>query len=83
MLLEVKKGESAIDNGSKLKFNALMLIIVSPKAFAKTVMSNNPGLVDFAIKLVNSIHRGYYTVVRGYEFYFRVAKQYFTNECSK
>ena len=26
------------------------------------------------------IHRGYYTVARRYEFYFRVAKQYFTNE---
>ena len=25
--------------------------------------------------------RGYYTVARRYEFYFRVAKQYFTNEC--
>ena len=24
------------------------------------------------------IHRGYYTVARRYEFYFRVAKQYFT-----
>jgi len=47
MLLEVKKGENAIiDNGSKLKFNALMLILVTPEALA---------LVDFAIKLVNSI----------------------------
>ena len=26
---------------------------------------------------------GYYTVARGYEFYFRVAKQYFTNERSE
>ena len=26
------------------------------------------------------INRGYYTVARRYEFYFRVAKQYFTNE---
>ena len=26
------------------------------------------------------IYRGYYTVARRYEFYFRVAKQYFTNE---
>ena len=46
MLLEVKKGENAIDNGSKLKFNALMLIVASPAELA---------LVDFAIKLVNSI----------------------------
>ena len=29
------------------------------------------------------IHRGYYTVARRYEFYFRVAKQYFTNERSE
>ena len=28
-------------------------------------------------------YRGYYTVARRYEFYFRVAKQYFTNERSK
>ena len=27
--------------------------------------------------------KGYYTVVRRYEFYFRVAKQYFTNERSE
>ena len=30
----------------------------------------------------SNIHRGYYTVARRYEFYFRVAKQYFTNERS-
>ena len=29
------------------------------------------------------IYRGYYTVARRYEFYFRVAKQYFTNEPSE
>ena len=29
------------------------------------------------------IHRGYYTVRRRYEFYFPVAKQYFTNERSE
>lgn len=34
MLLEVKKGENAIDNGSKLKFNPLMLILVSSAALA-------------------------------------------------
>ena len=31
----------------------------------------------------NSIDRGYYTVAQRYEFYFRVAKQYFTNERSE
>ena len=29
------------------------------------------------------LNRGYYTVARRYEFYFRVAKQYFTNERSE
>ena len=29
------------------------------------------------------LHRGYYTVARRYEFYFRVAKQYFTKERSE
>ena len=32
---------------------------------------------------MKEIHRGYYTVARRYEFYFRVAKQYFTNERSE
>ena len=32
---------------------------------------------------INFIHRGYYTVVQRYEFYFQVAKQYFTNEHSE
>ena len=30
-----------------------------------------------------TLHRGYYTVAQRYEFYFRVAKQYFTNERSE
>ena len=29
------------------------------------------------------LNRGYYTVARRHEFYFRVAKQYFTNERSE
>ena len=29
------------------------------------------------------LYRGYYTVARKYEFYFRVAKQYFMNERSE
>ena len=33
--------------------------------------------------LTRTLHRGYYTVARRYEFYFRVAKQYFTNERSE
>ena len=31
----------------------------------------------------SDINRGYYSVARRYEFYFRVAKQYFTNELSE
>ena len=37
--------------------------------------------ITFLVK--NGIYRGYYTVARRYEFYFRVAKQYFTNERSE
>ena len=33
--------------------------------------------------LARAINSGYYTVGRRYEFYFRVAKQYFTNERSE
>ena len=32
---------------------------------------------------MDMLYRGYYTVARRYEFYFRVAKQYFTNERSR
>ena len=34
-------------------------------------------------ELSHEIYRGYYTVARRYEFYFRVPKQYFTNERSE
>ena len=39
---------------------------------------------SFLLKRVNVRiwYRGYYTVTQRYEFYFRVGKQYFTNECS-
>ena len=37
---------------------------------------------DIAIGIF-CIYRGYYTVARRYEFYFQVAKQYFTNESSE
>ena len=33
--------------------------------------------------IIISIYRGYYKVARRYEFYFRVTKQYFTNERSE
>ena len=34
-------------------------------------------------RVLQIINRGYYMVARRYEFYFRVAKQSFTNECSE
>ena len=39
----------------------------------------------YSVKVVALLYieRGYYTVARRYEFYFRVAKQYFTNERSE
>ena len=40
-------------------------------------------LLPLMFFIVSPLHRGYYTMVRRYEFYFRVAKQYFTNERSK
>ena len=36
-----------------------------------------------SIKATRRIYRGYYTVAQRYKFYFRVAKQYFTNERSE
>ena len=40
-------------------------------------------LFDSSFVTQRVIYRGYYTVARRYEFYFRVAKQYFTNERSE
>ena len=37
----------------------------------------------YDFKIYIEIYRGYYTVARRYEFYFRAAKQYFTNERSE
>ena len=41
--------------------------------------------VELKTDLISTIyiHRGYYTVARRYDFYFRVAKQYFSNERSE
>ena len=39
--------------------------------------------VWWCIEVYGDVYRGYYTVARRYEFYFRVAKQYFTNERSE
>ena len=44
-----------------------------------------PAILNFLaqncrVSTLGYINRGYYTVARRYEFYFRVAKQYFTNE---
>ena len=54
-------------------------------SFAETY--NNAKLEGMSPTLTQQLrgylHRGYYTVARRYEFYFRVAIQYFTNECSE
>ena len=39
--------------------------------------------IDKQKNVIIIIYRGYYTVARRYEFYFRVAKQYFTNKRSE
>ena len=39
--------------------------------------------VTYHRKIRKLLYRGYYTVARRYEFYFWVAKQYFTHECSE
>ena len=44
---------------------------------------NNNNNNDNNINSDNKLHRGYYMVARRYEFYFRVAKQNFTNERSQ
>ena len=49
-----------------------------------SIMSVNATSPPNHIKLCPAnIHREYYTVARRYEFYFRVAKQHFTNERSE
>ena len=44
---------------------------------------NRDQVMDLEIRFKIHTNRGYYTVARRYEFYFRVAKQYFTNERSE
>ena len=57
------------------------LIVVDAQRFVKMPLSSSAGISVVVIVVV--INRGYYTVARRYEFYFRVAKQYFTNERSE
>ena len=51
-----------------------IMAVFTPEKERKNVKTDNLSGI-FSIL----IHRGYYTVARRYEFYFRVAKQYFTN----
>ena len=53
--------------------------------FSTCNLQNIPAHPTYLPKLMNQgvIYRGYYTVARRYEFYFQVAKQYFTNERSE
>ena len=53
----------------------LKIKLISKYSTLKCTAICHPCLVD--------VYRGYYTVARRYEFYFRVAKQYFTNERSE
>ena len=50
---------------------------------ARVVRYSSVGLVCGVSWYFLNSYRGYYTVTRRYEFYFRVAKQYFTNERSE
>ena len=59
-------------------------VIFSLRLFRMYFVSGYLGPKIIMIKrMVSYFYRGYYTVARRYEFYFRVAKQYFTNERSK
>ena len=51
-------------------------LFITVKAIAKLNLGHRN---KFGIEF----YRGYYTVARRYEFYFRVAKQYFTTERSE
>ena len=46
-------------------------------------LTQNKDPLFLTTRLLMPINRGYYTVARRYEFYFRVAKHYFTNERSE
>ena len=50
---------------------------------ARVVRYSSVGLVCGVSWYFLNSYRAYYTVARKYEFYFRVAKQYFTNEPSE
>ena len=54
--------------------------IVIPLRKTVSLMSQRDITIISTASLTSEIYRGYYTVARRYEFYFRVAKQYFTNE---
>ena len=43
----------------------------------------NSSFFFYFLHNIVKVDRGYYTVARRYEFYLRVAKQYFTNERSE
>ena len=58
-----------------VEYRTLSLISAAPPPSPPPVIG--PSTCD------QKIHRGYYTVARRYEFYFRVAKHYFTNERSE
>ena len=66
-------GEVALSRG--------LTVIIFFSAFCVITLSIT--IRHFYYNLFVFMNRGYYTVARRYEFYFWVAKQYFTNECGK
>ena len=66
-------------------FNTLLRYVLSATFCGAVILKvmDQKTLVKRRWSYKVSINRGYYTVARRYEFYFRVAKQYFTNERSE
>ena len=65
-------------------FIVLKKIIGSNEALSFSIKNSFQNIMELLFKLgVWKASSGYYTVARRYEFYFRVAKQYFTNERSE
>ena len=58
-------------------------LVLAAMLEGKSMPSNMAANTNHTILLKIKVHRGYYTGARRYEFYFRVAKQYFTNERSE
>ena len=82
-------GQEKQKKGKQRKWKVKVKTVVSllnPKTILKFCFLHIPPLHWIWITRPQSVHhlnRGYYTVAQRYEFYFRVAKQYFMNERSE